>query len=381
MNRRLSFQRLKTIIRKEFLHVIRDRASFGIAVVMPVMLMLIFGYAVNTEVDNIDMAVLDQDKTPESREFIDKFVYSDYYKPYEYVNGIGEIERLIDEGKVKTALIIPSGFSRELVRGKSPQVQLIVDGTDPTVARTALQSGILISRMYSVRRQQEELRKNGAALLASGGVDMRTRVWYNPNLESTMFTIPGLIGLIMQNVTVMLTAFALVREKEKGTLEQLIVTPIKSGELIIGKMVPYILIGSVDFLIALLIGTWWFNVPVAGNVLLLIVLGLGFVICALAMGMLISTIAQNQLQAMQVTILVLLPSVLLSGFIFPREAMPAVIRAAGYLLPLTYFLTILRGIILKGVGIGYLWPEVAVLFSVGTVLLVVASLRFRKRLD
>jgi len=272
----MSFQRLLTIMRKEFLHIIRDKASFAIAVVMPVMFMLIFGYAVNTEVENIDMAVFDQDKTLESREFIGKFAHSDYYKPYAYVNSIKEIEELIDDGKVNTAIIIPSDFSRELKKGKSPQVQLIVDGSDPTVARTALQSGILISKMYSFKMQENELRKKGMTHMATGGVDMRTKVWFNPNLESTKFTIPGLIGLIMQNITVMLTAFALVREKEKGTLEQLIVTPIKSGELIIGKMIPYILIGSVDFLIALFLGTFWFNVPIAGNTALLIVLGFGF---------------------------------------------------------------------------------------------------------
>lgn len=377
----ISLQRLLSIVRKEFLHIVRDRASFGIAVMMPIMLTLIFGYAVNTEVDNIDMAVFDQDKTFESREFIGKFNHSNYFKPYIYVNSIKEVEELIDNGKVKTAVIIPPNFARGLKRGDNPQVQLIVDGSDPTVARTALQSGILISKVYSLKRQENDLKKMGMMPVTNSGVDMRTRVWYNPNLESTKFTIPGLIGLIMQNVTVMLTAFALVREKEKGTLEQLIVTPIKSGELIMGKMIPYILIGSVDFLVALFLGTFWFNVPIAGNTALLIFLGFGFVVCALAMGMLVSTIAQNQLQAMQVTILLLLPSVLLSGFIFPREAMPPIIRAAGYLLPLTYFLEILRGIILKGVGMSCLWQEVSILLAVGIALLVIASFRFKKKLD
>ncbi len=348
---------------------------------MPVMFMLIFGYAVNTEVDDISMAVYDQDKTQESRELIEKFAQSNYFKPNIYVNSIKDIERLIDSGDVKSAIVISAGFSKELKRGKSPQVQLIIDGTDPTVARTALQSGLLISKIYSIKIQQKNSKLRGMTAQILGGIDMRTRVWYNPNLETPKFTIPGLIGLIMQNITVMLTAFALVREKEKGTIEQLIVTPVKSWELILGKMIPYILIGSSEFLIALFFGSYWFNVPVRGNLLLLIALGFGFVICALAIGMLVSTVAKNQLQAMQMAFLFLLPSVLLSGFVFPREAMPKIIQFIGYFIPLTYFLKILRGIILKGIGMDYLWREVSILSAMGILLLLVASFRFKKKLD
>ncbi|SHK14665.1 ABC-type multidrug transport system, permease component [Paramaledivibacter caminithermalis DSM 15212] len=235
--------------------------------------------------------------------------------------------------------------------------------------------------MYSIKRQEKSLEKKGVNSSTIGSVDMRTKVWFNPNLESTKFTIPALIGLIMQNITVMLTAFTLVREKEKGTIEQLIVTPIKSVELIIGKMIPYILIGSVDFLIALFFGTYWFNVAIQGNILLLIILGLGFVICALAVGMLISSIAKNQLQAMQMSLLFVLPSVLLSGFVFPREAMPFLIKHGGNIIPLTYFINILRGIILKGISIKYLWKDIYILLIFGIILLIIASIRFKKRLD
>ncbi|KPU27657.1 transporter [Caloranaerobacter sp. TR13] len=377
----MSLNRLLSIVKKEFIHIKRDKASLGIALIMPVMFMLIFGYAVNTDVEDISMAVYDQDKTQESRALIEKFAQSNYFIPNIYVNSIKKIERLIDSGDVKSAIIIPSGFSKELKRGKSPQVQLIIDGTDPTVARTALQSGLLISKIYSIKLQQKNSKLKGMTEQILGGIDMRTRVWYNPNLETPKFTIPGLIGLIMQNITVMLTAFALVREKEKGTIEQLIVTPVKSWELILGKMIPYILIGSSEFLIALFFGTYWFNVPVRGNLLLLIALGFGFVICALAIGMLVSTVAKNQLQAMQMAFLFLLPSVLLSGFVFPREAMPKIIQFIGYFIPLTYFLKILRGIILKGIGMDYLWREVIILSTMGILLLLVASFRFKKKLD
>lgn len=377
----MSLQRLGTIIKKEFLHIIRDKASLVIAIAMPLVFVLIFGYAVNTDVENISFAVVDQDKTKDSREFVDKFSNSDYFTTEYYSDSIDKIERLIDGGEIEAALIIPVGFTKKLDRGENPQAQLIIDGSDPTIAKTALQSGILISNMYSVKRQEGLLSKKGALFKETNTIDLRTKVWYNTNLESTKFTIPALIGLIMQNITVMLTAFTLVREKEKGTLEQLIITPIKAIELILGKMIPYILIGSVDFLIALLFGTYWFNVPIQGSMALLITLGLGFVICALAMGMLISTVAKNQLQAMQMTILIILPSVLLSGFVFPREAMPKVIYMGGYLIPLTYFIKILRGIIIKGIGIEYLWRDVSILFVFGISLLLIASIRFRKKLD
>lgn len=375
----MSFQRLITIIHKEFLHIKRDKASLGIVIAMPLIFILVFGYAVNTDVDNIEIAVLNLDKTLESREYIDKFSASNYFKVKVYVDSINDIESLINKGKVKAAIIIPAGFERKLNRNESPQVQMIIDGSDPTIARTALQSGILISKVYSIKRQEKNLINKSS--LITDSVDFRTRVWFNPNLESTKFTIPALIGLIMQNITVMLTAFTLVREREKGTIEQLIVTPIKSVELIIGKMVPYILIGSIDFLIALFFGTYWFNVPIQGNLTLLVVLGLGFVICALAIGMLISTIAKNQLQAMQMSILFILPSVLLSGFIFPREAMPTFIRIVGFGIPLTYFINILRGIILKGIGLNYLWKDTTILLIFGISLLILASIRFKKRLD
>lgn len=377
----MNIQRLISIIKKELLHIKRDKASLIMAIMMPFILTFLFGYAINTDVDNIDLAVFDSDKTVESRELISKFKASNYFNPNIYVESINEIEDLIDRGKVKSALVIPSGFSKDLKRNENPQTQLILDGTDPTIARTALQSGILVSNIHSIKLQEIKLKKSGQMINPPGQIDMRTRVLYNPNLESSKFNIPGLIGLIMQNITVMLTAFSLVREKEKGTIELLIVTPIKSSELIIGKMVPYILIGSIDFMIALFFGTSYFKVPIVGNIALLLILGFGFVICSLAIGMLISTISSTQAQAMQLTILFLLPSVLLSGFMFPREAMPVPIQLAGYAIPLTYALNILRGIILKGVGISYLWNEVITLAVLGSFLLAMACFRFKKKLD
>ena len=376
----MKFRRLFAIIKKEFIHIKRDPPSLIMAVMMPVLFIFLFGYAVNTDVDDIKMAVLDMDKSMESRELVSKFKSSNYFIPSLYVKNRGEIEVLLERDEVKSALVIPSGFSKAARGFGDSGIQLIIDGVDPTIARTALQSGFLISTNYSLqisgKAQSMQDPFSGA-----GGLDVRTKVWYNPNLESSKFTIPGLIGLIMQNITVMLTAFSLVREKEKGTMELLMVTPIRPVELIVGKMVPYIFIGTIDFLIALSFGTYWFKVPIQGNIVLLVLLGIIFVMCSLAIGMLISTVAQNQAQAMQMAMLFILPSVLLSGFVFPRESMPFPIRFAGYFLPLTYFLKILRGIILKGSGISILIDDVVILSLFGISLLALASIGFNKKLD
>lgn len=381
-NRKLfSFKRFLSIMKKEFIQVKRDPISLRIPIVMPIMMMLLFGYAVKTEVDRIPTAVFDQSKTLESREYVQKFAASNYFDPKYYVSSEKELAYLIDSNKAKAGIIIPSDYATLLKKAKTPQTQLIIDGTDPTTARTALNSGLLVSEVYSRTYKEHALLMKGTLGVKLPGISINTKVWYNPNLESNRFTIPGLVGLIMQNITVMLTAFALVREKERSTIEQLIVTPVKPLELILGKLVPYIFIGYAGFLFALALCVFWFKVDIAGSIILLLVLGLLFVICALAIGMLISTFAQNQLQAMMVTVLILLPSILLSGFIFPREAMPVFISPFSYMIPLTYFLEIIRGVILKGVGMEYLYHDVAALFIFAVAVLAIATLRFRKSLD
>lgn len=380
-DRLFSFNRFLSIVKKEFIQVKRDPISLRIPIMMPIVMMLIFGYAVNTDVDNIPTAIFDQSKTQESREYIDKLTSSNYFKVKYYVTSEKELSDLIDGNKAKVGLIIPSDFSNEMSKGNTPQTQLLVDGTDPTIARTAMNSGKLVSEMYSRSFKENALKKLGASASKQPGIDINVKVWYNPNLESTKFTIPGLVGLILQNITIMLTAFALVREKERGTIEQLIVTPLRPVELILGKLVPYVIIGYACFLFALLICVFWFGVGVSGSVGLLLLLGFLFVYCSLSIGMLISTFAKNQMQSMMVTILILLPSILLSGFVFPREAMPLVVRSISYAIPLTYFLEIVRGIILKGVGIEFLVNDVIALSVFTLVILSLATLRFKKSLD
>lgn len=378
---RFSFKRFLSIIRKEFIQVRRDPISLRIPIAMPIVMMLLFGYAVTTEVEHIPTAVLDQSKTQESREYIERYLVSGYFDVDYTVSSEKELSDLLDAGKIQAGLIIPADYARSLKKGTSPQTQLLIDGTNPTTARTALSSGILVSEVYSRNRSQQQLQRLGGSLPAAGSVTLNTKVWYNPNLKSTRFTIPGLIGLILQNITMMLTAFALVREKERSTIEQLIVTPIRPAELILGKLVPYIVIGYAGFLFTLALCVFWFGIPVAGSLGLYLLLGFLFVYCSLSLGMLISTMASNQLQAMMAMVVIILPSILLSGFIFPREAMPAVIRGIGWFIPLTYFLDITRGIILKGIGIEFLWKDVVILCVFTLVILTVATLRFRKSLD
>lgn len=380
-NRFFSFKRFKSIIKKEFIQVKRDPISLRLPFVMPIVMMLLFGYAVNTEVDRIKTAVFDLSNTSQSREYIEKFVTSDYFSIKLHVSSQKELTDLLDSGEVKAGLIIPANFKTELKKGKTPQTQLLIDGTDPTTARTALSSGMLISEMYSRNIKEKTLKKIGFNPAASSGVALNTKVWYNPNLKSSRFTIPGLVGLILQNITIMLTAFALVREKERGTIEQLIVTPIKPLELILGKLVPYVIIGYAGFLFALSLCIFFFGVYPAGSLVLLLLLGFLFVYCSLSIGMLLSTFAKNQMQAMMMMILILLPSILLSGFIFPREAMPPFIFGLGFAIPLTYFLDIVRGIMLKGIGINFLWKDTLALCVFTILILSTATLRFRKSLD
>jgi ABC-2 type transport system permease protein len=376
----MKFQRFWAIVKKEFIQIKRDKASFGIALGMPVMMMLLFGYSVSTQLEDIKTVVLDQSNTTESRELIQSFQSTLYFKVTEQANNVDAIEQAINSGRIHAGIIIPPDYSEKLLKKERPAVQLIIDGSDPTTARTAFSSGVLAGERHGMQ-VMAELSEKLSQRLQTGGVEVNTRVLYNPSLRNQNFTIPGLVGLIMQNITVLLTAFALVRERERGTIEQLIVSPIKSSELILGKLLPYVFIGFFDFLFSLVLGLLWFEVPIRGSLGLLIVLGAGFVICALAIGILISTISKTQLQAMQLSFLIILPSVLLSGFVFPREAMPRVIQWIGYAMPLTYFLNILRGIITKGVGMEYLINDVVLLFTLGLGLLVLSMIRFRKKLD
>ncbi|MFZ3171495.1 MAG: ABC transporter permease [Carboxydocellales bacterium] len=377
----MNWIRLKAIIRKEFIQIRRDKPSLVMILGVPIMMMLLFGYAISTDVENISTLICDQSKTADSRLFLSALKNTGTFNLEFWVDNPGKVGAYLDGGKARVAVIIPPGYSQSLARKEGAQIQVLVDGSDPLVARTALSTTQLVAQALNLNIVGQQFAQQGLGGSPSLAIDVRPRVWYNPNLESIRFNIPGLVGLVLQNITVILTAFALVRERERGTLEQIIITPIRPVELIIGKLIPYVVIGFFDLLLVLGVAVFWFGVQIAGSTALLLVLSTIFLACALGMGMFISTIAKNQLQAMQMSFLVLLPSILLSGFLFPRESMPKLIYYLGQALPLTYFLQILRGIILRGANLSQLGFVSLWLTLLTFVICAMSVLRFRKRLD
>lgn len=361
--------------RKEFIHIRRDKPSLVISLVMPIMMLLIFGFAVNTDVNNVKLAIHDASGTHASQQLIASFTNAHYFSDYGRVDSVHALEDLIKSGEVKVGLVIPTDFDDQLKRHQGSQVQILVDGSDPTIARTAANFAIAIVNSYN-RSLTASVKS-----LSPAGVTANPTVLFNPTLESAIFNVPGVVGLILQNITIILTALAMVREKELGTIEQLVMTPVTALELILGKLIPYIIIGFYDFTIVLVLSYWIFGITVAGSLLELVALGTIFLIGALAMGMLISTIARNQAQAIQGTLAFLLPSVLLSGFMFPRESMPLFIQWLSALFPITHFLVILRGIIVKGVDITYLWSSTIAMVGIIVLLIGAAAIKFSKKLD
>ncbi len=377
----MKLKRLLTITRKEFIHIRRDRASLGMALVAPIMMLLIFGYAVNTDVNHVNLVICDESRTADSRELIEKFDNSYYFNAFEMVDTSEKVEEYIDKGLVKVGLVIPADYARQIKRNRAAEIQILVDGSDPTKARTAMSYSVILANNHTVKLREVSGRKASLQAGSAPSVNAKPLVLYNPTLESSKFNVPGVVGLILQNITIILTAFAMVRERERGTIEQLIMTPVTSLELILGKLIPYILIGFYDFVIILILSYILFGVAIKGSILLLILLGSIFLIGALAMGMLISAVSKTQLQAMQMAVLFILPSVLLSGFMFPREAMPKLIYAISCTFPITYFLEILRGIIVKGVGISYLAGVTGILMLQIAIIIIVTMKKFKKTLD
>ncbi|WYU51037.1 ABC transporter permease [Bacillus sp. FSL K6-0047] len=377
--KRFRFVRLQAIVRKEFIQIKKDPASLAIALVLPVLLLVLLGYAMNDDVESVHLSILDQSQTAESRELIDRLTSQGDFTIMSYEHNVSVLEHLLDKGDIHAGLIIPANYSKELTTNTAV-VQFLIDGSDPTYAQEALFRSESLLLHYAHTVQAEQLIRSGTEV-PNSPLKHETQVFYNPSMDSMEFNIPALIGLIMQEVTLILTAFALVREKEQGTIEQLIVTPIRPTELIIGKLVPYTIIGTLSFAFVLLAGVFWFDVAIAGDPFLLVLLSLLFLVATLAMGIFISTIAKNQLQAMYMSFAVILPSVILSGFVFPRESMPMLIQLLGGLIPLTYFLEILRGIFLKANSLQLLWPQSLVLLGF-TVLLSIATIaKFKKHLQ
>lgn len=369
-------QRILSIIIKEFIQLRRDRRTFAIIIFMPLIQLLIFGYALSTDVKHIPTAVWDASNTAQSRALIDAFRQTEFFDIDYYLSNYAEVSHHIDGGQAKAALVIPPNYATLLERRQPAPVQFFVDGSDPTTGTRALFYANLIAQAKNAQLMETRLGRPVEPALS-----LQSRVWYNPSMEAVAFNVPGLIGVLLQMLTTMLTAFAIVRERETGTMEQLITSPLKPFELIIGKLVPYILVAYADVVMILLIATTVFRVPVHGNIFLLLALTSVFLMYALGIGILVSSVSKTQFQAYQLSWAPQIPAVLLSGFFFPVEAMPRLAQYISYFIPLTYFLHMIRGIMLKGVGLEYLWKDVAILGIVGSLTLIFAVSRLRKTLD
>jgi ABC-2 type transport system permease protein len=372
--------RLMSIIRKEFIQILRDPRTLAITLIIPIMQLFLLGYSATNDVRNVPLAVFDQSQTAESRALLDSYRAADYFRIAYSAGSEAELQTLIEKGSAKAALVIPPDYAADLKKGAA-QVAFILDGSDPTVASTSLSAAQLIGQMHATDILAQKVARSGQNFKLQQPVEVRTTVWYNPDLISSYFMIPGVIGMILFAITAILTATAVVRERERGTIEQLIVTPIRSWELIVGKLTPYTILAFIDTLEVLAIGHWWFGVPIRGSLLLILLLSGLFLVTGLGIGLFASTIANTQQEAMLTVWMTLLPSIFLSGFFFPLDAMPAPLRLVSYIIPMRYYLVIVRSLLLKGVGLEVLWPEVLALVIFGVVIMGAAALRFKKRLD
>ena len=373
----MAFERLLHMIKKEFIQIFRNPKMRAIVLVMPLVQSMVFGYAVTTDVKQVATAIYDQAGTPESRDLIDQFTHSGYFSAKTMINSEAEIDELINRGNVQAVIRIPPDFSGKIAAGTPAAVQIIVDGADSNTA------GIILNYAGSIVRHNaiELLHKQaGGPGWNPPGVNLQTRAWFNENLTSRNFYVPGVIAAIVMLVTLLLTSMSVVREKELGTMEQIVVIPITPFEFILGKTMPSIILGFVNMILVTLISVFWFDIPVRGSITTLFIANAFYVMTTIGIGLFISTISETQQQAMMSTFFFYLPAVLLSGFMFPIANMPDMVQGITYLNPLRYFLIIIRGIFLKGVGVGILWPQILALLVLGSLVLTMAVKRFRKNL-
>lgn len=374
------FHRLASLIRKEFIQIWRDPRTLVIILIIPIMQLFLLGYSATSDVKNVQLAVFDQSRSAESRALLESYRVADYFVISHYLESEEEARGLIEKGDARAALIIPPDYSERLSEGDA-QVSFILDGSDPTVASTSLSAARLIGQAHATKILAEKIADMGMDIELKPPVDVRTNVWYNPDLISAYFMIPGVIGMILFAITAILTATAVVRERERGTIEQLIVTPIRSWELIVGKITPYVLLAFLDMIEVLAIGHWWFGVPIRGSLALILLTSAIFLLSGLGIGLFASTIANTQQEAMLIVWMTLLPAIFLSGFFFPLQAMPQFLQWLSLLMPLRYYLVIIRALLLKGVGLEMIIDQVLALVAFAVVILTAASIRFHKRLD
>ncbi len=373
--------RLLSIMRKELIQITRDRRIVIITFIQPIIMLFLLGFAATSDVRNVPTALFDQDHSEASRDLLNAYRAADYFQFNHEVNSVDEIRQLIESGDVKGALIIPPDYGKRLAAGEQAQVEFVIDGADPTIAATALGAAVQIGQTKSTAVMRTQLATRGQVGGLQSPIDVRTQVWYNPDLVSAYFLIPGLVGTILQQLAVMLTAASIVRERERGTIEQLIITPIRNWELIVGKVTPYVGLAFFNVLEVLIIGLVVFKVPMIGNIGLLLAVSMLFLATVLGIGLFISTVAKTQQEAQMMGMLIQLPSLFLAGIFFPIAAMPPFLQAISYLIPLRYFNEIVRAIMLKGADLQAIKGPVFALVIFGIVIMGGAMLRFRKRLD
>ena len=371
--KRVPFRGLSAILFKEFIIVWRDPMTLFFMFFPPLVEMIAFGYALDTDVKHMPMMILNEDRTVESRQFIDRFVNTETFRVVGEVQSVGELASEIRKGRAYVGLEIPPTFTRDVRAGNPAHVQLLVDGSNSTTALQALNTALAVGLTQSI---ESLLRETGRRDVP---IDIRSQMLYNPAMKSPNFYIPGVIGIVLQIGTTFATAMAVVREREKGTLEQLLVSPLSRWGLMLGKLVPYLCIGMAMAFLLFIIMHFLFHVPIAGNVIAMLFSTLVYVFALLSLGLLVATKAENQMQALQMSMVFMLPSVFFSGFVFPRETMPWIFYAIGALLPTTYFISLMRAIILRGAIFLEYWPNLAILIVMSIFLFCVCALMFRKK--
>jgi ABC-2 type transport system permease protein len=372
--------RLYGIIAKEFIHLKRDMFALVLALAVPVAMLFIFGWAINTDVKHVPTAVFEQSGSAEARSLLEAMVNTQYFDVRYWVSSHHELARLIDQGTAKVGVVIPPDFGRQLSR-QSADIQVIVDASDPLVATSAVNAAAALGAQRSLQIMTRTVEGVSVGRQGEPPLDVRVRAWYNPDLVSAIFIVPGLIGALLMQTTITAMAVSVVREREKGTLEALIVSPIRRWELLLGKIIPNLVVAYGQMTMALLVAHYVFDVPIRGSLTMLYVLAAAFMLGTLGIGIFLSAVSRTVPQAMQLTFLTFLPSIYLSGLLFPIEGMPVAAQYLSAVIPLTYFLRIVRGIVLKGVGFSYLWPSLIPLMIFGVTIFTLAVLKFRKTLD
>jgi ABC-2 type transport system permease protein len=372
--------RLYGIIAKEFIHLKRDMFALVLALAVPVAMLFIFGWAINTDVKHVPTAVFEQSGSAEARSLLEAMANTQYFDVRYWVSSHHELARLIDQGTAKVGVVIPPDFGRQLSR-QSADIQVIVDASDPLVATSAVNAAAALGAQRSLQIMTRTVEGVSVGRQGEPPLDVRVRAWYNPDLVSAIFIVPGLIGALLMQTTITAMAVSVVREREKGTLEALIVSPIRRWELLLGKIIPNLVVAYGQMTMALIVAHYVFDVPIRGSLTLLYVLAAAFMLGTLGIGIFLSAVSRTVPQAMQLTFLTFLPSIYLSGLLFPIEGMPVAAQYLSAVIPLTYFLRIVRGIVLKGVGFSYLWPSLIPLMIFGVTIFTLAVLKFRKTLD